>query len=148
MANLIDVVPTLFALQGLDIPRTMQGQPLPTVTSTPPRAATFAEYGAGGPPFRMADLAQMAQPWGRHTLIQSLRWREAEGRRKMVRTPAWKYVHDPLGDKDELYDMINDPWELYNVVNAPQHQAVVAEMRLHLADWAIATEDGRPVPLP
>lgn len=148
MANLIDVVPTLLALQGMAIPRAMQGQPLPTVTNKAPRDATFSEYGAGGPPFRMTDLEKMAKPWGRRTLIDSLRWREAEGRRKMVRTHQWKYVHDPMGDLDELYDLVNDPWELTNVVNDPQQQAVVAEMRLRLADWAIATEDGQPVPLP
>ena len=32
MANLIDVVPTILSLQGLDIPRSMQGEALPTVT--------------------------------------------------------------------------------------------------------------------
>lgn len=148
MANLVDVVPTLLARQGVAIPRSMQGQPLPTVTDTPPRDATFSEYGAGGPPFRMADLTQMDKPWGRRTLLGSLRWREAEGRRKMVRTREWKYVHDPMGDQDELYDMVNDPWELTNVVDDPHHQAVVAELRLRLADWAIHTEDGQPVTLP
>ena len=50
----------------------------------------------------MPDLEQLEKPWGRRTLIQSLRWREAEGRRKMVRTVDWKYVHDPMGDLDEL----------------------------------------------
>lgn len=148
MVNLIDIVPTLFTLQGMDVPRSMQGEPLPTITDATPRDAAFSEYGAGGPPFRMADLAQLEQPWGRRTLMQSLRWREAEGRRKMVRTRDWKYVHDPMGDQDELYDLVNDPWELVNVVNVPEHTAVLAEMRLRLADWAIATEDGQPVPLP
>ena len=148
MVNLIDVVPTLLALQGMEIPPTMQGQPLPTVTNTAPRDATFAEYGAGGPPFRLADLEKLEKPWGRRALIESLRQREAEGRRKMVRTQSWKYVHDPLGDQDELYDLVNDPWELVNVVNEPQHAQVLAELRLRLADWAIATEDGQPVPLP
>jgi hypothetical protein len=126
----------------------MQGQLLPTVTAAPPREAAFSEYGAGGPPFTLADLEQLPQPWGRQTLIQTLRWREAEGRRKMVRTRDWKYVHDPLGDKDELYDLVNDPWELQNVVDAPQHQAILADLRLRLADWSIQTEDAHPVPLP
>ncbi|MEZ4860865.1 MAG: sulfatase-like hydrolase/transferase [Caldilineaceae bacterium] len=148
MVNLIDVVPTLLTLQGMTPPRSFQGQPLPTVTAAPPRDAAFSEYGAGGPPFRMSDLAQLPQPWGRRTLIQSLRWREAEGRRKMVRTREWKYVHDPMGDHDELYDLVNDPWELVNVAPDPRHRAVIAELRLRLADWAIETEDGTPVPLP
>lgn len=148
LANLIDVVPTLLALQGLEIPASMQGTPLPTATDAPPRDATFCEYGAGGPTFTLADLAQFPQPHGRRTLIQSLRWREAEGRRKMARTRRWKYVHDPLGDRDELYDLANDPWELRNAIDDPAHSAVLADLRLRLADWSIATEDSPPVPLP
>ncbi|MBV7339760.1 sulfatase-like hydrolase/transferase [Chloroflexi bacterium TSY] len=87
MVNLIDVVPTLLTLQNIEIPRTMQGQPLPTVIpSVRSRDVTFSEYGAGGPAFTMLDLAQYPKPWGRRTLIESLQWREAEGRRKMVRS--------------------------------------------------------------
>jgi arylsulfatase A-like enzyme len=148
MVNLIDVVPTLLQLQGMDVPRAMHGQALPTVTNAKPREATFSEYGAGGPPFCMADLEQMERPFGRRTLIQSLQWREAEGRRKMVRTRDWKYVHDPMGDCDELYDLKRDPWELENVAGEAAHQDVISEMRLRLADWSITTEDARPVPWP
>jgi arylsulfatase A-like enzyme len=148
LVNLVDIVPTLLRLQGLAAPRSMHGQPLPTVTAAPPRPATFAEYGAGGPPFTWADLEQQPRPWGRRTLLDTLRWREAEGRRKMVATASWKYVHDPLGDLDELYDLVNDPWELTNVAADPAHAAVIADLRGRLADWMIATEDSRPVPLP
>ena len=148
MVNLIDVVPTLLQLQGLDVPRSMHGEPLPTVTDAPARDETFSEYGAGGPAFRMTDLEELPQPYGRRTLIQSLQWREAEGRRKMVRTRNWKYVHDPMGDLDELYDLVNDPWELENVAANPAHRDVMADMRLRLADWSIRTEDAKPVPLP
>jgi arylsulfatase A-like enzyme len=80
--------------------------------------------------------------------MQSLRWREAEGRRKMVRTREWKYVHDPMGDKDELYDLVNDPWELTNVIDDPTHDLVVHDLQARLADWSIMTEDGHCVPLP
>ena len=148
MVNLVDVVPTLLQLQGLEVPRAMHGQPLPTLTEAPPRKATFSEYGAGGPPFTMADLAPLPKPWGRKSLIDTLRWREAEGRRKMVRTERWKYVHDPMGDLDELYDLVADPWELTNVSAQPQHAGVICEMRGLLADWMIRTEDAMPVPLP
>ena len=79
MANLIDIVPTLLELQGLEIPRSMHGEGLPTVTAAEPRDVTFSEYGSGGPPFRMTDLEKLPQPYGRRALIQSLQWREAEG---------------------------------------------------------------------
>ena len=149
LVNLVDIVPTLLELQGVAIPWSMQGQPLPTVTDATPREAAFSEYGAGGPTFTMEDLHKLSKPYGRRALIRSLQWREAEGRRKMVRTREWKYVHDPLGDKDELYDLTRDPWELTNVVDDPALAGVLADMRLRLADWSIRTEGGhRPVPLP
>ncbi|NKB69205.1 MAG: sulfatase-like hydrolase/transferase [Candidatus Latescibacteria bacterium] len=146
MVNLIDVVPTLLQLQGLEVPASMHGKGLPQATAAAPRDAAFSEYGAGGPAFGLADLERLENPVGRAALIESLRRREAEGRRKMVRTKEWKYVHDSMGDLDELYDLQADPWELTNI--AAQRPEIVAEMALCLADWSIATEDARPVPLP
>jgi choline-sulfatase len=148
MVNLVDVVPTLLRLQGLAVPRAMHGQGLPTVTDVPPRDVTFSEYGAGGPPFTLADLAEFPEPYGRRALMRSLQWREAEGRRKMARTRMWKYVHDPMGDRDELYDLLNDPRELENVASDPAHRDIIADMSLRLLDWSIKTEDAHPVPLP
>ena len=58
------------------------------------------------------------------------------------------FVRDPMGDRDELYDLHADPWELYNVVDREEHAGVLAEMRLRLADWSMETEDSPPVPLP
>jgi arylsulfatase A-like enzyme len=147
--NLIDIVPTVLGLQGLDVPPSMHGEALPSVVEgAPTREVTFSEYGAGGPAFTMADLEQMEHPFGRRALMQSLQWREAEGRRKMARTRDWKYVHDPMGDLDELYDLKNDPWELTNVAHLPEHAAVISTMRGHLADWSIRTEDAKAVPMP
>ncbi len=148
MANLVDVVPTLFRLQGIEVPRAMQGAPLPVASDGAPRDAAFSEYGAGGPPFTMDDLMRMPRPWGRRALIESLRWREAEGRPKMVRTHEWKYVHDPMGDHDGLYKLSDDPWEHENVAARPEHAPVISEMRRRLADWMIETEDATPVELP
>ena len=91
---------------------------------------------------------QLPRPFGRTTLMDTLQWREAEGRRKMVRTATWKYVHDAMGDLDELYDLAADPWELTNLAANANVADVVNDMRRRLADWAAATEDARPVPLP
>lgn len=146
--NLIDIVPTLLALQGLPRPATMMGEPLATVTDAPQRAATFSEYGAGGAAFKLADLADLPEQRGLAAAKATLLWREAEGRRKMVRTRDWKYVTDPLGDLDELYDLRTDPLELDNLAARPEHAARVCEMQRLLLDWALSTEDSRPVQLP
>ena len=66
----------------------------------------------------------------------------------MVRTREWKYVHDPMGDLDELYDLVNDPWELENRAADRAYRDVACDMRLRLADWSIETEHAHPVPLP
>ncbi len=146
--NLIDIVPTLLALQGLPRPDAMMGAPLATVTDAPRRRATFSEYGAGGAPFTEADLDALPERRGLAAAKASLRWREAEGRRKMVRTAGWKYVTDPLGDLDELYDLSADPFELTNLAAQPEHAARLAELQRLLLDWALTTEDRAPVPLP
>jgi arylsulfatase A-like enzyme len=148
MVNLVDIAPTLLQLQGLPVPRSMQGAGLPTVLDVAGRDATFSEYGAGGPAFTMADLSRLEQPTGRRALMESLQWREAEGRRKMVRTREWKYVHDPMGDRDELYNLVDDPWELFNLIGDPAHRPVVADLQRRLMRWSIMTEDSPPVPLP
>jgi arylsulfatase A-like enzyme len=148
MVSLVDVVPTLLKLQGLDVPPSMPEPGLPVAVDAPSRDTAFSEYGTGGPPFTTADLEAMPQPFGRKTLIKSLHWREAEGRRKMVRTHEWKYVHDPMGDVDELYDLVNDPWELINVADHLENQDIIADLVKRLADWSINTEDSPPVPLP
>ncbi len=148
MVNTIDIIPTLLRLQGIEAPPEMQGESLPTVTDVSPRDEAFSEYGAGGLQYTMADLEKLPEPYGYPTLIQNLWAREAEGRRKMVRTSEWKYVHDSMGDLDELYDLVNDPWESRNVAADPSNGAVISEMRLRLANWMIRTEDAVPVPLP
>ncbi len=138
--------------------RRIQGKPLPTATGAEPRVAAYSEYGAGGPPVTMEHVEACEKPWGYRMLIETLWGREAQGRRKMVRTIEWKFVTDPMarGDgtrdvpdpEDELYDLVNDPWELYNVAHDPANRAVVSEMRRLLAEWMIETEDAEPVELP
>jgi arylsulfatase A-like enzyme len=85
---------------------------------------------------------------GRDLLMETLQWREAEGRRKMVRTERWKYTHDPMDPVDELYDLAADPYERRNLAVDPACAPVVAELRTMLLEWSLATEDGERVPLP
>ena len=98
----------------------------------------------------MDELERFSPPHGYPRLIDTLWAREAEGRRKMVRTERWKYVTDPMAGpgEDELYDLEADPWELHNVVTDPVNATVVSGLRRRLFEWMAATEDPTPVPLP
>ncbi|MXX93883.1 MAG: sulfatase-like hydrolase/transferase [Chloroflexi bacterium] len=131
--------------------RRIQGRPLPTATDSPPRSAAFSEYGTGGTALTdeaMHELMDQGHQ-GRDLLMETLWIREAEGRRRMVRTKDWKFVTDPGSDDlDELYDLNTDPWELTNVANDPANIPVISKMRALLMEWATATEDYDPVPLP
>lgn len=148
--NLVDVVPTLLALQGIAAPPSMQGRPLPgAIPDAPPRDATFSEYGAGGPPCTVAELERLGIGRGLEASKATLLWREAEGRRKMVRTRRFAYVTDPTGsDLDELYDLAADPHELVNLAASAGRAGTVAELRDRLLAWMAETEDAVPVPLP
>jgi len=148
VVNTIDIVPTLLKLQNIEIPNRMEGNLLPSALDVEPQKATFSEYGAGGPPFTLEDLKNFKKPFGRRTIIETLWAREAEGRRKMVRTIEWKYIYDPMGDLDELYDLKNDPWEMTNLANNSSFQEIKNEMKSYLLNWAISREDSEPVPLP
>jgi len=135
--NLIDIVPTLFALQGLPASPEWEGRPLPrAVPDATGRIETFSLYGAGGPPFRLADLEAMRQPRGNQALMASLIAREAEGERSMIRTRRHKLVHDPVGDDlDELYDLENDPHEIRNLAGEASQAALEADLRRRLLDF-------------
>jgi arylsulfatase A-like enzyme len=88
--------------------------------------------GAGGPP--------------RTTAVAELHGQRFSYTQRVVWQDHWKYVFNAF-DFDELYDLDADPWELTNLAGSPEHRAVVAELRLHLLDWMLETEDAEPVPL-
>lgn len=145
--SLIDVMPTVAKLAGLDVLPASRGRILPGLgLATTPRPAAFAEYGAGAPVMNESDLPRAAHA-GPASLRPALRAAEAEGRPKMIRTRRWKYVYDPLDTVDELYDLHADPWELVNLAGGAVHADIVAEMRRLLLDWSIRTEDAQPIPL-
>jgi arylsulfatase A-like enzyme len=148
--SLLDVLPTCLGLAGIARPAGIDGRMLPRTGDDPPREAVFAEYGAGGPRLRLDDLPRLAEMAGAQSGQQSpplLRWREAEGRPKMVRAGRYKYIYDPMDETDELYDLEADPWELTNVAREPTHAAARRELRDRLLEWSIRTEGGRPTPL-
>jgi arylsulfatase A-like enzyme len=146
LVSLLDVLPTCLELAGVPVPPGLDGRTLPGLGADPPRDAVFAEYGAGGPRLRLADLPRLlAEPWP--TALPLLRWREAEGNPVMVRLDHYKYIYDPTDETDELYDLATDPWELTNQAQDPAYAAARTRLRDRLLAWALRIAGGAPTPL-
>jgi arylsulfatase A-like enzyme len=142
MVNLIDILPTILRLQGIDIPFHFQGTPLPGITDSTPRQYTFSEYGAGGPPFTLKDANRLEPAHGKQALLKTLQWREAERRRKMIRSKQWKLVYDPWDGTQELYNLEQDPSEVHNLAHEAEYREIVFHLMNELLKWSIETEGG------
>jgi arylsulfatase A-like enzyme len=119
LVSLVDLLPTLCDLTGIDAPRDLDGlslRPVLEQTRRDIRDMVFGEY------------------YGKQA------WRVPI---RMVRTERWKYVRY-LGYGEELYDLSVDPGELNNLVQ----EAKFASERTHLAreldDWIRRTSDPFP----
>lgn len=69
---------------------------------------------------------------------------EAHAKGAMLRNDRYKYICRITGE-DEMYDLIADPQETTNRINDPALQAVLAEMRIQLMRWMLATADVVPL---
>lgn len=133
--SLMDVIPTLFCLQGLSLPDDLDGQAMQPCPGAVDQEYGFALYGAGGPAFTMEQLKNSDPPAGHKALFQTVKFREPEGDRSMIRTGQWKLVHDPMGDLDELYHLSSDPYEHRNLAYESNHQSMRKELMSVLYRW-------------
>ncbi len=116
--EMIDFLPTLLELSGLDIPQTIRGRSLmPLIQGKVKkwRPACFSEI----------DHSQ--------SMYEELR---GGGRRVMVRTRDWKlifFMDNRIADKDGvLYHLKTDPDEKINLYHKPTSQPIIKELE-HLA---------------
>ena len=92
-------------------------------------------YGGGGPDVSLNELRELDNSYGRQALLKTGQKREAAGRRAMIRGQRWKYVHDSMGDLDELYDLQVDPYEHRNLAGQPDYSQIQTKLHNDLADW-------------
>ncbi len=102
IVELIDIVPTLADLAGLDAPEGVHGRSLVPLLDDPVR------------PFKAAAFTQ-------------LRRRDRFGR--SVRTERWRYIEwEDDAARRELFDHRADPGEFFDLAGDPEHAEVVARL--------------------
>lgn len=117
----VDLVPTIFAFAGLDLPWKMHGEDLSPLLENPHRewphpvllAATGRQYGSDTNAVPEGDGAMHADvPW--YVML-------VEGR--------YKYVRPLIPDVEELYDLQRDPDELDNLAGKPAFRGTLERLR-------------------
>lgn len=144
LVSMIDIMPTLMEILGLEILPGIQGESfLPLMNGGPyeSREAIFAEHGLEGPFKKLEECTRF--PEGPLTPDFSPGYKSGTGRIKSVRTKKWKLVYYPNGE-GELYDMENDPWELTNLYGRSEHSGIIHELERRILNWTIESEDTLP----
>jgi arylsulfatase A-like enzyme len=124
--ELIDFVPTLMDLSGLDVPAAIAGRsllPLIRGDVTEWREAVFCEID--------------------HSMSMYDELRERSGRRVMVRTKEWKliwFMDERVADEDgALYNLRRDPAERVNLYGRSEHAGVIEYLERLCREWNRAT---------
>ena len=120
----IDLAPTLLALAGLEIPRTMQGRSLAPLLDPAARPAWRKDF------------------FYEHTFTARGWIPRVEG----VRTERWKYTRylDTAPLFEELYDLEADPHEERNRARDPSLHSVREKMRARYAVWKKTLSESSP----
>lgn len=125
LTELIDIVPSLLDLVGLDTPESVQGRSvIPSIRNGERhhRDAVFAEMVTHTNIPNIYDLLDVCP----------------EPYMVSVRTDRWKYIHY-ANEVGELYDLEHDPHERHNRFGETETQPVVQEMRFRILDWMMTS---------
>ena len=145
--ELVDVMPTVLQLAGIDIPYGVQGKSHASyLLGSTSEAKDFAviESGEDGTPLKVSDITVRPETPFDDRYFVWCAYREAWfGRGKSIRTRKWKLNIYANGD-GELYNMQDDPNELVNLYGRAEYADVVAQLTYKLLIWCINTEDRIP----
>lgn len=126
LVEAVDVVPTVLAALGLEIPQhRVEGRSLLPLTRGEPLS--------GWRQFAVSELDYSTRR-ARNVLNRSI---ESDCRAWMIRTDRWKYVHW-VGYRPQLFDLQADPQELADLGADASFEQICAELRGTLLDWLLA----------
>jgi arylsulfatase A-like enzyme len=143
MVEMIDLVPTVHDLAGIEADYTHFGQSLMPVMSDPSAGHREHAFTEGG--FLVDEEAMLERPTFPYDLKGDVQHDDPVnvGKVVCVRSQRWTYVWR-LYEPAELYDRVGDPAELHNLAGSTEHAAVEAELSQALLRWFVATGDVMP----
>ena len=158
----LDFAPTVLALAGVEIPKTLQGQIFLGPHAAPERKYIFAARDRMDETYDRIRCVRdkrfkyirnfhpelpYAQRIDYGELMPTMQvWRELSAAGKL--TGPQNLFFAKTKPKEELYDLDVDPHEITNLVLSPKHQDKLAELRSALDKWILETTDLGAVPEP
>ena len=143
LVEMVDLMPTLSELCGLDLAHTQFGKSLAGVLSDPSVKHKDAVFSEGGFTAQEEHLLERAGfPYDLKAAIQH----EAPvyaGKATAMRTADWTYIHR-LYEQDELYDRRADPHELANLSGRADLAEIECGLKARMTDWLLETADVIP----
>jgi arylsulfatase A-like enzyme len=142
--SMADVMPTLCAAMGAEIPHGVQGRslwPLLQAKDYPREEfrSIYAGVGVGGLYYDSSDGITFSPELRGDTLDRVTQ----AGNQKMVRMGDWKLVYDMMG-YGQLYHLPSDPCELNNLFGQPPVQKEQSQLMAELLMWTIRCQDSLP----
>lgn len=120
--EMIDFLPTLMDLSGLEVPRHIRGRSLMPLIEGKVRT------------WRPACFSEID-----HSMSMYEELRQGTGRRVMVRTKEWKLIYfmdSRVKDKDgALYNLKKDPHEQVNLYDKPEYARVIRRLEKLAEKW-------------
>ncbi|MFJ9583575.1 sulfatase-like hydrolase/transferase [Streptomyces acidicola] len=143
MVELIDVLPTVLELAGVEAPHRHYGRSLLPVLRDPEREHRQYAFTEGG--FVVEEEPQMERPAFPYDLKGDIQHDRPElvGKAVAVRDREWTYVWR-LYEPPELYHRATDPGESVNLAGRPEHADVERRMADALLRWQVETADVIP----
>lgn len=143
LVEMIDLLPTVLELAGVDAAHTHFGRSLVPLLVDGSRAHRAAAFSEGGFAIREEPLTESGSfPYDLKGAIQHDD-PISVGRVIAMRTQEWTYVYR-LYEQDELYDRRTDPGETVNRIDDPALADVITALREQVLAWAVDTADVIP----
>jgi arylsulfatase A-like enzyme len=145
MVEMVDVLPTVLELAGVEAPHRHFGRslaPLLDDPGAPHRTYAFTEGG-----FTVEEEPQLERPSFPYDLKGDLQHEDPTlvGKAVAVRDAEWTYVWR-LYEPPVLYHRHEDPHERHNLAGRPEHTDTEQRLRDAVLRWLVETADVIPVP--
>ncbi|MEU6171323.1 sulfatase-like hydrolase/transferase [Streptantibioticus parmotrematis] len=143
MVELVDIVPTVLELAGVQAPHRHFGRSLLPVLRDPASAHREYAFSEGG--FAEDEEPQLESAGFPYDLKAALQHEQPRlvGRAVAVRDREWTFVWR-LYEPPELYRRSSDPHERVNLAGQPAHAEVERRMERALLSWLMETADVTP----